>query len=232
MRPWVKAHADLLNDVRFDKLSSDAEQVYNRMYRLAGLLDAEGLFIKNGKKLSNNEIAHIIRLPIHQLVKSIKELEKREIFHVNGKGPQIIDWKIEQPDKDKEREQTRERVARFRERVAHGNTLQGNVTPLEQEQEQESVVVVVVVRVCSEWEELIGDVSPSVKKGIKELAASGVSEKTLLKAVGITAEQGKDTFAYFKGVVSNLVNSTQKPGKRGTSRAPAKTKLNGRAIKL
>lgn len=231
MRPWVKAHADLLNDVRFDKLSSDAEQVYNRMYRLAGLLDADGLFIKNGKKLSNNEIAHIIRLPIHQLVKSIKELEKREIFHVNGKGPQIVDWKTEQPDKDKEREQTRERVTRYRERVTTGNALQDDVTLLEQEQDKN--VVVVVERVSASWKELIGDVPASVQKAIRKFALSGVSEKTLLNAVEITSDQGKDTAAYFKGVVTNLVNKTQKPAKRGSSqRTPAKPKLSGRAIKL
>lgn len=231
MRPWVKAHADLLNDYRFDKLSSDAEQVYNRMYRLAGLLDADGLFIKNGKKLSNEEIAHIIRLPMQQLAKSIKELEKRQIFHVNGKGPQIVDWKTEQPDKDREREQTKERVARYRERVTHGNALQGDVTHLEQQ--QESVVVVVVDRVSAVWKELIGDDNLAIRKAISKLASSGVSEQVLIQAVEITSDQGKDTAAYFKGVVANLVNGTQKPIKRGVQhRAPAKTKLGGRAIKL
>lgn len=232
MRAWIKAHADLLNDVRFDKLSSEAEQVYNRMYRLAGLLDADGLFIKNGKRLSNEEIAHLIRLPIQQVAKSIKELERRKIFHVNGKGPQIADWKIEQPDKDREREQTRERVARYRERVTKGNALQDGVTSLEQEQDK-NLVVVVVDRVCAEWEQLIGHVGPAVKRGIEKLASSGVSENTLLKAVEITADQGKETLAYFKGVVGNLVKGTQKPGKRGASNAASKKmKPSGKAIKL
>lgn len=235
-RPWIKLATTKIDDARLAMCSDAAQRDYLMLYMLAGRLDADGLFIENGRQLSDDEIAFKIRVKASRLKASIGEMKKSRLIHVNGKGPQIVDWKIEQPDNDRKREQTRERVARYRERVTHGNAsdeaLHEDVTPLEQEQDK-SLVVVVVSRVCDEWKELIGDVSPSTKKVVQKFALSGVPEKVLLKAVEITAEQGKDSAAYFKGVVSNLVKGTSKPVKRGGNKtAPAKPKIAGRSIKL
>lgn len=114
MRSYIITKFNRLHDLRFSSLSAEAERTYDRLYLLAGILDADGLFIENGRALSHNEIAYRIRLQAQVVTKSIKELQKANILHVNGKGPQILDWKHEQIDLNTKREKDRERQHRHR----------------------------------------------------------------------------------------------------------------------
>lgn len=114
MRSYIIRKFHPLHDLRFASLSAEAERTYNRLYFLAGVLDANGLFIENGRKLTNEEIAYRVRLETKELTRSIKELQKSQLVHVNGKGPEIIDWKYEQIDLNTKREKDRERQQRHR----------------------------------------------------------------------------------------------------------------------
>jgi len=114
MRSYILTKFHRLHDLRFSSLSAEAERTYDRLYILAGILDADGLFIEHGRTLSNDEIAYRIRLQTPAVIKSIKELQKSNLLHVNGKGPQILDWKHEQIDLNTKREKDRERQQRHR----------------------------------------------------------------------------------------------------------------------
>lgn len=114
MRSYILTKFNRLHDLRFASLSETAETIYDRLYILAGVLDADGLFIENGRVLSHEEIAYRLRKETTKLTKSIKELQKAGLIHVNGKGPQIIDWKHEQIDLNTKREKDRERQHRHR----------------------------------------------------------------------------------------------------------------------
>lgn len=139
---WIKAHIADLDDLRFSHCENDpeAEQVYSRMQKLAGKLDSDGLFIMNGRRLSIEEIAYFIRLPVQRVIKAMKRLERYKLLHVNGKGPQIADWTIQQVDLAKVREQTKERVTRYRA-LRKGETrdgaLQGAVTTPDQDSDSD-----------------------------------------------------------------------------------------------
>jgi hypothetical protein len=114
MRSYIIRKFHPLHDLRFATLSAEAERTYNRLYFLAGVIDANGLFIENGHKLSTEEIAYRVRLDPKEITRSIKELQKSGLVHVNGKGPEIIDWKHEQIDLNVKREKDRERQQRHR----------------------------------------------------------------------------------------------------------------------
>lgn len=240
-RPWIKQSTSKIDDARLALCSDATQRDYFMLYLLAGRLDADGLFIENGRQLSEDEIAFKIRIKASRLKASIGEMKKARLVHVNGKGPQIVDWQHEQINWREKQAADREYQARHRKKISDSKNVRPdsesvrpdgeNVMPLEEEQDKN--LVVVVKRVSAMWKELIGDPSRAVQKAISKLASSGVLEQVLIQAVEITSDQGKDTPAYFKGVVANLVNGTQKPIKRGVQhRAPAKTKLGGRAIKL
>ncbi len=115
---WIKTHTKRLNDLRFSKLSAEAERAYDRLYMLAGILDQGGCFTDDGRKLSDEEIAHHIRIPTSELNKAIKELEKIKLIHWNSKGLTLDNWKIEQASieikraKDRERQQEHRGVTR------------------------------------------------------------------------------------------------------------------------
>jgi hypothetical protein len=137
MRSWIKLHVDDLHDIRFSNLSAEAERTYTRMLRLAGLLDTDGLFMKDGRVMTIEEIAYQIRCDPKKMTHALKELQKSKLIHVNGKGPQIMDWMQRQPNMDEVRKQTRERVTRYRHGVTDGNALHHEVTPPEPEPDSE-----------------------------------------------------------------------------------------------
>lgn len=139
MRKWIKINTSKIDDLRFSLVSDISYRIYDMLYLLAGILDTDGLLSQNGKPLTENEIAYRLRIDISQLKKSIRELSgaKIDLLRVTKKGILVNDWKHEQIDMNRVREQTKERVTRYRKHVTNGNTLQDSVTPLEQEQEQE-----------------------------------------------------------------------------------------------
>jgi len=119
---WVKAHIDHLDDVRFETLSSDAEVVYMRLLRIAGDIESsDGLLFRDGEKIPTEQLAYRMRRPIKMVEKSIKELQRHKLLHVNGKGPQILDWVKEQPEIAKV-EQTRAEERERKERSRHGTS--------------------------------------------------------------------------------------------------------------
>lgn len=118
MRSFIVTRLQRLQDLRFANLSAQAERTYDRLYILAGTLDAEGFFFdENGKQLTNDEIAYRVRLKTQEIKKALIELQRAKLIHVNGKGPQIVDWKNDQWEL--KREKDRDRQARHRANVTH-----------------------------------------------------------------------------------------------------------------
>lgn len=133
-RPWIKQPTTRLDDSRLALVSDAAQRDYFMLYLLAGRLDAEGLFIENKRQLSNDELAFKIRVDPSRMRSSIKELQKANLLHVNGKGPMIADWKHEQINWRDKRENDRERQQRHRSvtRDSESVTRDGEaVTPLD-----------------------------------------------------------------------------------------------------
>lgn len=104
-RDYIKNHHARIDDAREAQLTDSAFRAYMNMYRLAGRLEAKGAFIENGRQLSIDEIAFKIRCKPDVLKSAISEMKKVKLIYVNGRGPQIADWNIdEQPDWDQQRE--------------------------------------------------------------------------------------------------------------------------------
>jgi len=212
-RTWTKRHSSRLNDLRFDNLHGEAEQVYDRLYILAGLLDVEGLFVENGKKLSNEEIAYRVRLPINQVSKELIELQKRKLIYVNGKGPLIIDWKHQQTDLIKIRQQTKERVTRYRERVTKGTALQSGVTPLEREETQTQIKKETLLLLSPEQREKVS-----------------AHPEWMEEALKLSTTKNKLSPDYIAGILKNFI--VEKPDRRNSQGKSSSKKLDGKQKKL
>jgi hypothetical protein len=134
-RPWIKTPVSKLNDARLHFVSVQAQRDYLFMYMLAGQLDQDGLFFENERQLTEKEIAFRINTKPATLMQSIKELKREKLLHINGKGPQILDWGNEQINWREKQEAERERQQRHRgvTRDSEAVTRDGDdVTPLDQ----------------------------------------------------------------------------------------------------
>jgi len=205
MRSYIKTYTSYLHDIRFSQLSAEAERTYNRLYVLAGTLEENGLFFENGRQLSNEEIAYRIRLDTKEVIKSMKELQRNHLLHVNGKGAQVIDWKNEQVDLNKERELARARQAKHRTvtrdtpLVTENNDASRDVTHIEKETKTQ-----------------IKTQSLSLLKGHAERLKQHPS--WIDEAVDVAAQMNKLTPAYVAGIVKNWLAEGRTPTK-GSNRA-------------
>ena len=125
MRSFIVTRLHRLHDLRFANLSAEAERTYDRLYILAGALDTEGFFFdENGRQLTHDEIAYRVRLKTQEIKKALVELQRAKLIHVNGKGPQIVDWKNDQWEINKKRDADRERAAEKRRAAGDSNPSQ------------------------------------------------------------------------------------------------------------
>ena len=198
MRSYIIRKFDPLHDLRYASLSAEAERAYNRLYLLAGILDADGLFIEHGRMLTTEEIAYRIRLQTPLVVKSIKELEKARLIHSNGKGPQILDWKKEQIDlnvkreKDRERQQRHRGVTRDEDVTARDEPLSQSVTSIERETQTQ---IKTLLSLLSEHRDFL-EKNPA----------------WITDAIKIAKANGKQSDKYIAGILKNwiLEGRTQK----------------------
>lgn len=138
-RPWIKQSTSKIDDARLALCSDATQRDYFMLYLLAGRLDADGLFIENGRQLSEDEIAFKIRIKASRLKASIGEMKKARLVHVNGKGPQIVDYASEQQSWREKQDADRERQARHRAVTRDSETVTSDgepVTLLEESQSQ------------------------------------------------------------------------------------------------
>lgn len=138
-RPWIKLSTTKIDDARLALCSDAAQRDYLMLYLLAGRLDAGGLFVENGRQLSEDEIAFKIRVKAARLKASINEMKRSKLIHVNGKGPQIADYPTEQQSWREKQEADRQRQARHRSVTRDGEAVTRDgesVTPLEESQSQ------------------------------------------------------------------------------------------------
>lgn len=112
--PWIKSKTSQLDDPRIMRLSERAQAHYFKLYLLAGKCDAEGSFVMNEQRLTDEEIAFLIRTDIKHLKTSWKELKSNKLIHVNGRGPAITDFAHEQVSQAKRQEAWKERQERHR----------------------------------------------------------------------------------------------------------------------
>lgn len=145
MRPWIKMHTTLLDDVRVLKLNERQQLRYMQSYLLAGRLNADGAFIENGERLTLEDIAIKLRInDRRQFVNDFNAMKKAGLIKANGHGPYIAAFSTEQVDWSKKQDQDRERQARKRghdnvtrdDDVTDGKSRDGHgdVTPLDQDQ--------------------------------------------------------------------------------------------------
>lgn len=134
-RPWIKLSTTKIDDARLAMCSDAAQRDYLMLYMLAGRLDADGLFVEDGRQLSEEEIAFKIRVKLARLKASVTEMKKARLVHVNGKGPQITDWGHEQINWREKQEKDRERQQRHRSVTRDGESVTSDseaVTPPDQ----------------------------------------------------------------------------------------------------
>lgn len=224
MRSYILTKFNRLHDLRFASLSETAETVYDRLYILAGVLDADGLFIENGRVLSHEEIAYRLRKETTKLTKSIKELQKAGLIHVNGKGPQIIDWKHEQIDLNTKREKDRERQHRHRvvtrdtDVTTRDSSSSQSVTSIETQTQTQTRVLLLL--------------SKSAQEKLK------AKPQWLDEAVAIAETKDLDKpDQYAAGILRNWLTEGRKETQRKTSAKkkaaskPVQPKLEGDALK-
>jgi len=88
--PWIKLHTNLLDDPRLSSLPERAQLHYFKLLILAGRLDAGGSLIIDGRKLTDQEIAWMIRLSnVDKLTADLKLLKKNGLLLINGHGWEI-----------------------------------------------------------------------------------------------------------------------------------------------
>lgn len=219
---WIRTHESRLHDLRFATLSAEAERAYNRMYILAGVLEADGLFIQDGRQLTPEEIAYRVRLDAATLKKTLNELQRARLVHVNGKGPQIVDFKTEQIDLRTRRAQINERVTRYRELHKDGNEVNRDETHLERETQTQTQTRVLLL--------LSADARSKVEKSHPEWPAQALEIAN--------TKRTEDPVKYAAGVVRNwlLEGRASAPAKgkpvtgRKTSQKPKRKKLEGSAL--
>lgn len=115
MRPWIKLHTTILDDVRLLRLNDRQQLRYYQMYLLAGRLNNDGLFVENGSRLDETDIAIKLRISdTKQFAADVKALKKSGLIKVNGRGPYIEAFDREQVDWSRKQEQERERQAKHR----------------------------------------------------------------------------------------------------------------------
>jgi len=204
MRSYIIHKFHLLDDVRLSSNDLEAEGLYARLYRLAGVLDADGLFIENGRVLSYDEIAYRIRIEKSTVLKLIKRLEKMNIIHVNGKGPQIVDWKHEQIDLNIKRERDRGYQAKHRA----GQTVSDDVSP-------DKELSATVSDIERETQTQIKTKTLSLLKGHVEILKQ--HPEWLDEAIEIASQMDKLTPAYIAGIVKNWITEGRTP--KGVKRA-------------
>lgn len=148
-RPWIKFHTSTLDDTRILKLNERQQLRYYQLYLLSGRLNADGLFIENGNRLDETDIAIKLRInDVKQFASDLKALKTAKLIHVNGKGPCIEAFAREQVDWSKKQEQERERQRQHR----HGTVTRdlsvtskpsrarhAKVTPLDQNQTKKKI---------------------------------------------------------------------------------------------
>lgn len=224
MRSYILTKFNRLHDLRFASLSETAETIYDRLYILAGVLDADGLFIENGRVLSHEEIAYRLRKETTKLTKSIKELQKAGLIHVNGKGPQIIDWKHEQIDLNIKREKDRERQHRHR-----GVTRDTGVTTRDSSSSQSVTSIETKTKTQTRVLLLL---SKSAQEKLK------AKPQWLDEAVAIAETKHLDNpDQYAAGILRNWLTEGRKETQRKTSAKkkaaskPVQPKLEGEALK-
>ncbi len=153
MRPWIKMHTTTLDDTRILRLNERQQLRYFQLYLLAGRLNADGLFVENGARLDETDIAIKLRVPDpKQFSADVKTLKQAGLIRVNGKGPYIEAFAREQVDWSRKQEQERERKARQRgkdvpadvthmSRVTKSKSRNGHavVTPLDQDQTKKKI---------------------------------------------------------------------------------------------
>lgn len=192
MRSYILTKFNRLHDLRFASLSETAETIYDRLYILAGVLDADGLFIENGRVLSHDEIAYRLRKETNKLTKSIKELQKAGLIHVNGKGPQIIDWKHEQIDLNTKREKDRERQHRHRgvtrdtDVTGSDSDVSRSVTSIERETQTQTKTL---LSLLSDHREFLEKQHP----------------EWITDAIKIAKDNGKQSDKYIAGILKNWI---------------------------
>jgi hypothetical protein len=142
MRPWIKLHTTMLDDVRLLRLNERQHLRYYQLYLLSGRLNADGLFVENGQRLDETDIAIKLRVSDRkQFITDFNALKKAGLIKQNGHGPYIEAFAREQVDWSKKQEQDRERKSKQRHGdvtrdtvVTHGKSRKGHsdVTPLDQ----------------------------------------------------------------------------------------------------
>lgn len=218
-RPWIKQSTSKIDDARLAQCSDATQRDYFMLYLLAGRLDADGLFVENGRQLSDDEIAFKLRIKATRLKASINALKKARLVHVNGKGPQIMDYANEQQSWREKQDADRERQARHRSVTRDGEAVTRDgerVTPLEESQSQirESLLLL----------------SPAQRELITK------HPEWMNEALEIAKTKNKARPQYIAGIVKNwIIEGRTKPRKstnhRGTSKraTPKQPVLTGDA---
>lgn len=206
-RPWIKLATTKIDDARLAMCSDAAQRDYLMLYMLAGRLDADGLFIENGRQLSDDEIAFKIRVKASRLKASIGEMKKSRLIHINGKGPQIMDWQNEQVDMNKKRERDREYQRKHRAVRPDSEDVRPDserVAPLEESQiRRESLLLL----------------SPAQRELITSKHPHWMDD-----AEKIAKAKGKPRPQYIAGIIKNwIVEGRRKPRQpqRGAVKKPA-----------
>lgn len=144
MRPWIKLHTSTLDDTRVLRMNERQQLRYYQLYLLAGRLNADGLFIENGSRLDDVDIAIKLRITdTKQFSADLKAMKQAGLIKVNGRGPYIEAFSREQVDWNRKQELERERKAKQRHAdvtrdtnvtEAKSRKRPADVTPLDQDQ--------------------------------------------------------------------------------------------------
>lgn len=203
--PWLKLPSNKYQQSRVALCSRDTRLDYYELYQLAAQCNTDGLFFEDGHQLTHDEIAFKLRRTPKELKLSLKELEERKLIHINGKGPQIVDFKTEQLKWNELKEQRRERDKRYREKRRDADTpptdgvspTDASSTLLEREESQSQIKN--ILSLLSEHRETLETKHP----------------EWIPEAIKIAKANGKQGDKYIAGILNNWILEGRNP-KKGT----------------
>lgn len=192
--PWLKLRLTYLDNAELGSMPAETQLIFYKLLMLAAQCCADGIIT-----MEDPAICWKLHISQDTLNNSLADLAKIRLYKNNGRGHEIIPFLSDGNISTREREQTRERVKKFRAKHSHisnhtsNNISNADVTHRESESESEVEVEVESVSLSRSKKQKIADrLTDSLSlnllfktfrlpnKFIKQLKAKGVQVSDLI----------------------------------------------------
>ena len=211
---WIKITTDIFDDEKICLIDALPDPdailvIWFKILTLAGKHNSNGLLMMTDKVHYTDEmLATIFRRPLNTVRMAIGVFEQFGMIEIIDGIISLPNWEKHQnvDGMEKIKEQTRNRVAKYRKKqknlalgnvtVTHGNALDKDI---DKDKDKNSVELIV-----EEYQSRIAPLDGTQFEILKEfITLDGMEAKVVLKAIGLAADNGKRNFSYIKAILTN-----------------------------